>query len=164
MTSLQQFLHAWFTCSNWPFAAGPWLPLLVMATSVNLMVFEKQKQFPIQQKAFTLAVPRPAPYEIFLLCLCLLVSFSALAQQHKLDSLLAVNDNYTKEDSLKVRHLTQVFRQYARMNDYGKMEEYAAKAITIAEKLPRSNSLTYVYERLGLCYHGASKFIQAINC
>lgn len=97
---------------------------------------------------------------IVLFSFCFLTS---QAQQKKLDSLLAVNENYPKEDSIKARHLTNIFRQYARMSNYEKVEEYSAKAIAIAKKLPRTYSLTYIYERLGLCYHGASRYAQAID-
>jgi signal transduction histidine kinase len=85
------------------------------------------------------------------------------AQQTKIDSLLAVNKNYLKQDSQKVVYLTQIFRQYARLNDLAKMEEYAAKALMMANKLPQTFSQTQVLEKLGLCYHGKAKYLQAID-
>lgn len=96
----------------------------------------------------------------------LLIAFSighVYGQQQKLDSLLAVNNAYVKEDSIKVTYLINVFRQYRRLENFEKVEEYGQKAIAVAKKLPLSFSLTTVYEKLGLCYHGASKYFQAID-
>ena len=96
----------------------------------------------------------------FLLTLCSCALFS---QQKKLDSLLTINTNYKKEDSLKVIYLTNVFRQYARLNNLPKMEEYANNAIALSKKIGNKNSEAYVYERLGLCYHGKAMYLPAIN-
>lgn len=98
-----------------------------------------------------------------LITVLILFNFCCIAQQKKLDSLLAVNNNYIKEDSIKVVYLTNIFRQYSRMNNFKEVEEYANKAIIVAKKLPQTYSLTYIYERLGLCYHGSSKYMQAIE-
>jgi len=95
--------------------------------------------------------------------LSLICFFCSIAQQKKIDSLLAVNNNYIKEDSQKVVYLTNIFRQYARMNDLIGMEEYARKALTLAKKLPRDFSQATVYERLGRSYHGLTKYHQAIE-
>ena len=89
--------------------------------------------------------------------------FGGNAQTKKIDSLIAVNYNYLREDSLKVFHLTQIFREYARQNNFEKVEEYSNKAIAVAKKLPQTFSLTYIFLRLGLCYHGYSKYIQAAD-
>jgi signal transduction histidine kinase len=86
-----------------------------------------------------------------------------IAQQQKIDSLLAVSNNYNKEDSQKVIYLTNIFKQYSRLNDLSKMEVYANQAITLAKKLSQTFSLSKVYERLGLCYHGKAKYLQAIE-
>lgn len=101
--------------------------------------------------------------KIFVTCLFILGFTNVFAQQQKIDSLLAVNNAYTKEDSIKVVHLINVFRQYRRLELFDKVEEYGQKAIAIAKKLPYTYSLTTVYEKLGLCYHGASKYFQAID-
>ncbi len=98
-----------------------------------------------------------------LLLLFILSIFHTYGQQQKLDSLLLINNAYLKEDSIKVVHLINVFRQYRRLENFEKVEEYGQKAIVIAKKLPLSFSLTTVYEKLGLCYHGASKYFQAID-
>jgi signal transduction histidine kinase len=87
----------------------------------------------------------------------------ALAQQKKLDSLLTVNINYKKEDSVKVIYLTNIFRQYTNLNDFNNVEVYASQAIILAKKLPQTFSLIKVYEKLGLCYHGKAKYLQALE-
>jgi signal transduction histidine kinase len=87
----------------------------------------------------------------------------SFAQNAKIDSLLAVNNNHKKEDSLKVVYLTNVFRQYARMNEEAKMQEFANRALMVAQTLPQTFSQTYIYERLGLCYHGKGKYLQATD-
>jgi tetratricopeptide (TPR) repeat protein len=95
---------------------------------------------------------------LFILC-----SFCGLSQQKKIDSLLAVNNNYGKEDSQKVIHLINIFRQYGRQNNFNGVEEYGAKALQLAQKLPQTTSLSYVYLRLALCYHGKEKYVKAIE-
>jgi signal transduction histidine kinase len=87
--------------------------------------------------------------------------FICTAQQNKLDSLLAVNKSYIKQDSQKVIYLTNIFRQYTNLNDFGNVEIYADLALDLAKKLPQTFSLIKVYEKLGLCYHGKAKYVQA---
>lgn len=100
----------------------------------------------------------------FCLAFFLILSNCALfSQQKKLDSLLTVSNNYKKEDSLRVVYLTNIFRQYARLNNLPKMEEYANQAIALSKKIGNKNSEAYVYERLGLCYHGKAMYLPAIN-
>ncbi|MCY7290727.1 MAG: hypothetical protein LH615_00945, partial [Ferruginibacter sp.] len=101
--------------------------------------------------------------KIFVLVFFLHCNFYAIAQQKKLDSLVALNNNYQKQDSQKVIYLTNIFRQYARLNNLPKMEEYANMAITLSKKIASTKSASYVYERLGLCYHGKAMYPQAIN-
>lgn len=101
--------------------------------------------------------------KFFFSVLFLFSNLYIIAQQRKLDSLLLVNERYQKPDSQKVIYLTGIFRQYARINNIDKMEEYSNRAIAIAKTLPQTFSLTYVYERIGLCYHGKSKYLQAIQ-
>jgi signal transduction histidine kinase len=99
-----------------------------------------------------------------LLCiLSILCFFCTNAQQKKIDSLLAVNNSYPKEDSQKVVYLTNIFRQYTRMGDMNKMEAYAARALAVAKKLPQAFSLAYVYLMKGRSYHGKAMYVQAIN-
>lgn len=98
-----------------------------------------------------------------LLLLSVLSFFCTNAQQKKIDSLLAVNEAYAKQDSQKVIYLTNIFRQYARMDDMANMEAYAARALAVAKKLPQTFSLAYVYLMQGRSYHGKAKYMQAIN-
>jgi len=95
---------------------------------------------------------------LFILC-----SFCSLSQQKKIDSLLAVNNNYGKEDSQKVIHLVNIFRQYGRLGDFRRVEEYGAKALQVAQKLPQTISLSHVYLRLALCYHATEQYVKAIE-
>ena len=83
-----------------------------------------------------------------LIILFIFANFRTHAQQKKLDSLLNVNANYKKEDSIKVIHLTNIFRQYTNLNDFNNVERYATQAITLAKKLPQTlfdkiNSLSF---------------------
>jgi len=105
----------------------------------------------------------PTKMKILVLALLIFCNFYAFAQQKKLDSLIAINNNYQKQDSQKVIYLTNIFRQYSRMNNMEKLLEYSNKAIALSKTLSQTYSLTYVYERLGLCYHGKSKYLQAIE-
>jgi signal transduction histidine kinase len=89
--------------------------------------------------------------------------FCSFAQQKKIDSLLAVNANYKKEDSIKIIYLNSIFNEYSRLNNLEKLEIFANEAIRIAKQLPQSYSLTRTYFRLGLCYHGKSMYLQAID-
>jgi signal transduction histidine kinase len=100
-----------------------------------------------------------------LLCILSILCFlcTTTAQQKKIDSLLAVNASYIQQDSQKVVYLTNIFRQYARLNDLVNMEAYAAKALMLASQLPQTFSKTYVFEKLGRCYHGKAKYLQAIE-
>ncbi len=99
----------------------------------------------------------------FFILFFVLINVAALAQQKKLDSLLALNTHYKKEDSIKVVYLNNVFKEYSRLNNLEKLEQFSAEAIRIAKQLPRSFSLTKTYFRLGLCYHGKSMYLQAID-
>jgi signal transduction histidine kinase len=96
-----------------------------------------------------------------LFLLLILCHFGSLSQSKKIDSLLALNDGYKKEDSLKVNCLVEIFRQYSREKQFDKLEEYGNKAITAAKKLTQTHFLTYVYYRLARCYHASEKFIKA---
>lgn len=101
---------------------------------------------------------RPTLLTILLLCF-----FCCQCQQKKIDSLLAINNNYTREDSIKVEHIIKLMRGYNALNDSVQMEAYAVKAITIAKKLPQTKSLSRVYNWLGITYHGKSKYLKAIE-
>jgi signal transduction histidine kinase len=92
-----------------------------------------------------------------------LINFTVQAQFAKLDSLLAVNANYKIDDSLKVVYLTNVFKEFKKLNNLNKLKEYSDKAIELAQKLPQPKSLLTVYYKLAICYHGCTKYIEAIN-
>ncbi len=101
--------------------------------------------------------------KLLVLVLFIHCNIYTIAQQRKLDSLLTVNNNYQKQDSQKVIYLTNIFRQYFRLKNNEKFEEYILKGIAVANKLPQSNSLSVLYENLGLCYHGISNYPKAIE-
>ncbi len=96
------------------------------------------------------------------LTLFLSVNLCSFAQR-KIDSFLLINSNYKIEDSIKVIYLNNIFKEYSRLNNLQKLKEFSAKAIEIAKKLPQTISLTRTYFRLGLCYHGKSMYLQAID-
>ena len=84
-------------------------------------------------------------------------------QQRKLDSLLAINNRYHQEDSLRVANLKAVFRYYANpIHDFAKFRLYADSAVAIASKLPSKTSLAMVYNRMGAAYHNIDR-LQAIT-
>ena len=101
--------------------------------------------------------------KLLLSAIFIFFGFCSVAQQKKIDSLLTVNGNYKKEDSIKVIYLNNVFKEYCRLNNLEKLKEFSGKAIEVAQKLPQSYSLTRTYFRLGLCYHGKSMYLQAID-
>ncbi len=83
------------------------------------------------------------------------------APQQTLDSLLIVNKNHIKDDSLKTVILRQLYLQYFKLKNTEKAEEYVEKTIAIAQRnnikliIPRS------YFSLGLYYHGITKYLKA---
>lgn len=99
----------------------------------------------------------------FATLLFLVYSFKSQAQtpQNKLDSLLAINSNYTKQDSVKLKNMKEVFRQYMRMKNIVKAEEYVNKTIVLARKLNLKKFEADAYYRRGLYYHGSTNYEKA---
>lgn len=95
-------------------------------------------------------------------CLCfgllffLVCPFKSQAQslQSKLDSLLTVNANHPKEDSVKVKNLKEVYRLYMRMKNIAQAEVYVNRTIALARKLNLKKFEADAYYRRGLFYHG----------
>lgn len=81
------------------------------------------------------------------------MSYYAIAQQKRLDSLLVINNGYHKQDSLKAVYLKDVFRAYANLKNYPKFRIYADSAVLIAAALPDKSSLAYIYQRMGVVFH-----------
>ncbi|MFC4263280.1 ATP-binding protein [Ferruginibacter yonginensis] len=98
-----------------------------------------------------------------LLAFLLFYTITTSAQVVNIDSLLQVNAQYTRNDSVKVSHLVRIFRAYTRLNDFNNVERYGNEAAEVAKKLPRTYILSDVYRRLALCYQGKSKFIEALK-
>lgn len=90
------------------------------------------------------------------------MSYHAIAQQKRLDSLLVINNSYHKQDSLKVIYLKDVFRAYASLRNYPKCKVYADSAMMIATTLPNKSILAYIYQRIGVVYHITDR-LQAIT-
>lgn len=99
----------------------------------------------------------------FFIVLCF-INNQTYAQQKKIDSFLNVSTKNKNNDSLKVVQLTNIFKEYKKLNDIPKLKEYSDKAIAVAKALPQTISLTTVYYKLGLCYHGRTMYAEAINC
>ncbi len=93
----------------------------------------------------------------------MLLNIIGFAQSTKIDSLLAVLKTNNHNDSLKVVKLTNVFREYKKLDNIPKIKEYSDKAIALAKTLPQTTSLTNVYFKLGICYHGCTMYVDAIN-
>jgi len=75
------------------------------------------------------------------------------AQQIRLDSILALNNSYHQEDSLKAVYLREVFRAYHSVKNYAKIDLYIDSAILIASRLPGKSTLTLTYYRAGGVFH-----------
>lgn len=90
------------------------------------------------------------------------VGFSQVgAQQKKLDSLLNLNQKNLKSDSTKIKILTEVYRQYMRMKNVEKAEEYVDKTIQLSRGKNLKKFSAMAYYRRGLMYHGRSEYQKA---
>lgn len=89
------------------------------------------------------------------------ISFLASAQKLKLDSLLAIPEKSIEDDSVKTKHFIKIFVAYNKIPDFEKLAEYGQKALETSKNLKNSNIHLNVYERLGMCYHGNSRFLEA---
>ncbi|MFT3705278.1 MAG: histidine kinase [Agriterribacter sp.] len=85
---------------------------------------------------------------LFLLCLCVNNSY---AQAPKLDSLLKAAQDYTKEDTNRVKLLNDIafYEQYV---DPGKGLPYAEMAIVLATKINYESGLARAYYVMGIDY------------
>jgi len=83
------------------------------------------------------------------------------APQKKLDSLLSLNQKNQKSDSTKIKILTEVYRQYMRIRNIDKAEEYLDKTIRLSHEknLKKFSSMAY-YQR-ALMYHRRSNYQKA---
>ncbi|MCP9756652.1 hypothetical protein EGI26_15915 [Lacihabitans sp. CCS-44] len=93
--------------------------------------------------------------------LALNISFLALAQKPNLNSLLAISEKNFTDDSAKTKHFIKVFVAYNKIPNFNKVAEYGQKALDASKNLKNSNIYLNVYERLGMCYHGHSRFLEA---
>lgn len=100
---------------------------------------------------------------LFLLFLLLCTAgFSQVgAPQKKLDSLLNLNQKNLKSDSTKIKILTEVYRQYMRMKNVEKAEEYIDKTIRLSHEKNLKKFSAIAYYRRGLMYHGRSEYQKA---
>jgi tetratricopeptide (TPR) repeat protein len=100
-------------------------------------------------------------FKLFFTLLAICVSLGAAAQKAKLDSLLAIPEKNLSDDSAKTKHFIKIFVAYNKIPDFNKVAEYGQKALDASKNLKNSNIYLNVYERLGMCYHGNSKFLEA---
>ncbi len=89
------------------------------------------------------------------------LNVAAQTAQLKLDSLLAVDKSYRKEDSTKFVIKKNIFIQYGRLKNDQKLEEAATKALTLAKQLNKPALEGGIYYRLGLYYHGSNRYLKA---
>lgn len=82
-------------------------------------------------------------------------------QQRDLDNLLILNQNNTKSDSTKLILLTKVYRQYMKMRNFEKVDEYVDETIQLAQKLNLRRYSFNAYYRRGLFNHGFNKYQKA---
>ena len=100
-------------------------------------------------------------FKLLFTFLAINISLLASAQRPNLDSLLAISEKSIQNDSIKTKHFIKIFVAYNRIPDFGKVAEYGQKALETSKKLKNSNIYLNVYERLGMCYHGNSRFLEA---
>jgi signal transduction histidine kinase/Tfp pilus assembly protein PilF len=98
-----------------------------------------------------------------LLITCICFSVFVPAQQKRLDSLIQVNKSYKAQDSLKVIHYRNIFRQYGAMRNYPMAVVYVDSAVALAERLKKYPLMVDLYERLGRLFHGSSQYFEALN-
>ncbi|MEO7530646.1 MAG: ATP-binding protein, partial [Sediminibacterium sp.] len=79
------------------------------------------------------------------------------AQQRRLDSILALNNSYHQEDSLKAVYLREVFRAYYSIRSYAKVDVYIDSAILVASHLTNKAILAFTYWRAGSVFHNRNK-------
>ncbi len=96
-----------------------------------------------------------------LLFFCTTVSAQINTTQKKLDSLLTVNQKNQKTDSTKIKILTEVYRQYMKMRNVEKAEEYLDKTIQLAHERNLKKFSAIAYYRRGMMYHGRSDYQKA---
>lgn len=92
-----------------------------------------------------------------------LLSFSALAQQKRLDSLLRVSQSHPVKDSLKIVQYRNIFRQYGNMQRFDLALVYIDSAANLARQLKLNFALYDVYERAGRLHHGRSRYAEALD-
>ncbi|MBC6113063.1 tetratricopeptide repeat-containing sensor histidine kinase [Pedobacter sp. CCM 8938] len=78
-----------------------------------------------------------------------------------MDNLLILNQNNTKSDSTKLILLTKVYRQYMKMRNFEKVDEYVDETIQLAQKLNLRRYSFNAYYRRGLFNHGFNKYQKA---
>jgi signal transduction histidine kinase/Tfp pilus assembly protein PilF len=98
-----------------------------------------------------------------LLVTCICFSVFVQAQQKRLDSLIRVNLSYKAQDSLKVIHYRNIFRQYGSMRNYPMAMLYVDSAAVLAERIKKYPLLVDLYERAGRLFHGTSQYFEALS-
>ncbi|RYG21523.1 MAG: tetratricopeptide repeat protein [Chitinophagaceae bacterium] len=101
------------------------------------------------------------------LVVCVLLFFinplktQAQTGQKRLDSLLAVNESHVKEDSTKLVIYNLLYRQYIRLKNKPKVDEFLDKSIFLAQKLNLKWYEAEAYNRKGRGFHGAANYQKA---
>jgi signal transduction histidine kinase/tetratricopeptide (TPR) repeat protein len=83
--------------------------------------------------------------------------------QQKLDSILAVDRLHPKEDSMKLVIYKAIYRQYIRMKNEPKIEEYMSKSITLARKLNLRNFEGDAHHFRARSFYSVANFQKAIE-
>ncbi|MGM9478928.1 tetratricopeptide repeat-containing sensor histidine kinase [Pedobacter sp. GSP4] len=98
---------------------------------------------------------------LLFILLCTVGFAQVSTPQKKLDSLLTLNQKNLKSDSTKIKILTEVYRQYMRMKNIDKAEEFTDKAIQLSHEKNLKKFSAMAYYRRGLMYHGKSEYQKA---
>lgn len=98
----------------------------------------------------------------FNLLLIVFLSYSLILNAQNIDSRVAAEKNYSKEDTIKLGMQVALAYEFAHKNpDSGLL--YAAKAINLATRIKNLNLLGDAYRNQSVCYYWKSDFLTAIN-
>lgn len=87
-----------------------------------------------------------------------LLNAQVKSPQQKLDSLLQINQKHVTKDSVKLVIYKEVYRQYMRLKNSEKAEEFVNKSIALAKKINLKRFEADAYFRFALYNHGFNNY------
>jgi len=91
------------------------------------------------------------------LCAVFQLPLNAVAQNHKIDSLLKVLQS-EKEDSNKVNTLNELSKRVFRVGTYTTSDSFAVKALTLAQKINYKKGIARAYLNRGNAFQGSGDY------